>query len=157
MDQRVNVEATTCSVDEVLDHPAFEALWSANAAECAIPQLSPAKPDADFYRRLEAGGYAICFRCGTGDELHGYALMLMAPSGHNRQRYGTVESLFVSEEARGSGGGTRLMKTIESAARESGCEAVFVTAHVGSRLARLMFLEPERCTLANLVFCWRLR
>ena len=150
-------EVRACSVAEIFAHPSFPALWAEAAAECANPELSPVHPDEEFYQLLEKSGAARCFRCGNGDELAGFAVLLIAPSGANGCMYATVERLFVSREARTTGAGGLMMSTLNQAAAAAGCEAIFYTAHAGSRLAKLLFLSSDLYTLANCVFCRRLK
>ncbi|HEV2133788.1 MAG TPA: GNAT family N-acetyltransferase [Terracidiphilus sp.] len=151
------IEIAACSAEEILAHPLFPSLRDEAAAECANPDLSPVLPDAELYRTLEQSGFAHAFRCGCGEELNGFAVVLFAPSGHNGRRYATVESLFVANAARNGGAGYRLMDVLESAARNAGCEAITYSAHVGSRLARLLFLRSDQYVNTNHIFCKRLR
>jgi GNAT superfamily N-acetyltransferase len=145
-----------CRAAEIFDDPLFPALAGEAAAECANRALSAPSPDRAVYEALEQSGMAHCFRGEAAGELAGFALVLVAPSGHNSMRYATVESLFVSKQHRPGGLGARLMEAVEAAAREAGSEAVFYSAHVGSSLARLLFLSSDRYTNTNHIFCRRL-
>lgn len=149
-------EVTACEMAEIFDHPSFPRLWAEAAEECANPDMSAVDPDRAFYQTLEASGYARFFRCGVGGEMYGFASLLVAPSGANGKRYGTVERLFVDRAHRAGGAGSRMMVAIEAAARDAGCEAITYSAHVGTSLARLLFLYTDVYKLTNFIFCRRL-
>lgn len=150
------IEVEACGVDEIFAHPSFAALVAEAAAECANRELTAPSPDRALYRVLEASGSALCFRVGCGDELYGFALVLLAPSAHNGKRYATVESLFVGKQFRRTGAWTLLEASIADATRARGCETYFLSAHVGTRLAKLMFMDADRYALTNFVFMRRL-
>lgn len=139
----MTIDVRKCSVAEIFDDPASARLIAEYAEECADKRLKPVAPRRDIYENLEAMEMAQCFRCQYADELFGFALVLLSPSAHNGETYATVESLFVGKEYRALGAGTALMQTIEDAARNAGCEEMFYTAHVGSQLARLLFLSSD--------------
>jgi GNAT superfamily N-acetyltransferase len=145
---------TDCRAADLFADPDFEVLCGEAAAECANPALSAPLPDCALYQALEATGATRCFRCDD-EQLCGFAFAVLAPSAHNRRRYATVESLFVGAQHRSGGAGVQLMAAVEDAAREAGCEAVFYSAHVGSRLAKLLFLSTDRYVHTNHIFCRR--
>lgn len=152
-----DVQVLGCRAGEIFDDPASAVLFEENSYECANPLLGATAPQREMYEVLERSGMAQCFGAYEGDVLRGFAFMLMAPSGHNGRRYATVESLFVTREARSSGLGDLVMGTMEDHAKQYGCEAIFYSAHVGSRLAKLLFLCSDRYTNTNHIFCRRLQ
>lgn len=140
-----------CHAVDIFDDPNSAALFEACARECADPGVSAVAPDRAFYEALEGSGSTRCFgvyrrldHTLDRETLCGFAFLLLAPSGHNGKRYATAESLFVSREHRAGGAGTLLMEAIRDAGREAGCEDVFIVAHVGTDLARILFLSGDR-------------
>jgi GNAT superfamily N-acetyltransferase len=152
----MTITVRRCGVAEIFDDPRGEELMAEYAQECAERMLTAPEPQRDMYEQLEEIGMAQCFRCACDEEMAGFATVLLAPSAHNGKRYATVESLFVANEHRSTGAGTELMAVIEDAARAAGCEAIVYSAHVGSRLARILFLSSDRYVNTGYIFMRRL-
>jgi GNAT superfamily N-acetyltransferase len=108
-----------------------------------------------MYEVLEQRGMAQCFAAYDGEVLRGCAFVVMAELPHygRARKFATVESLFVARAARGTGMGRYLMDAVESYCRSTGCAVLFYSAPAGSRLARLLFLNSDRYTNTNHVFC----
>lgn len=145
-----------CSVKALFDDPASAALFAEYARESANPLLGPCAPSREMYEALESTGMGQCFAARLDGALAGFAFVLTSALPHYGRRFASVESLFVVGPSRGGGLGGRLMNAIESYCLEAGCEAVFYSAPVESRLASLMFLWADRYTNTNHVFCRRL-
>lgn len=150
------VDVKPCAASTIFDDPASAALFAEYEAECANPVLGPVSPRRETYEALEAMGLAQCFAVYVLGELVGFAFVVMGEAPHYGRNLATVESLYVHPEARG-GPGRALMKTVEAAARETGCQAMFYTAPVGSRMAKLLLLMSEAYPNTNLVFTRRLQ
>lgn len=146
-----------CTIADLEASPALPALLAEYAAESSTCGLGGANPQLATYRQLEAAGalHPIGAFYG-GDELAGFLLLLVSPVPHFGKLAATTESYFVSAAHRkGGGAGTRLLAAAEDRARELGCEAMFVSAPAGGRLARVMG-HKAGYRLTNLVFCMEL-
>lgn len=144
-----------CRAAEIFDDPSSTALFEEYARECANPLIGAPEPHRTMYQSLEWMGAAQCFGAYLDSELVGFAFLLMGPLPHYGQRFATVESLFVQGETRG-GLGKSLMKAVEEHAKQNGCAAIFYSAPVGSRLARLLFLCSDEYQNTNHTFTKRL-
>jgi|GEM_PF-1032468 len=137
----------------IFDDPAGAALIDEYERECANPVLGPTQPQRKLYEALEGCGVAHCFAGEVDGVLRGFAFYLMGtPPHYGDKKCATVESLFVSSEARGGGLGGQLMEAIEKDAKANGCVAILYSAPVGSRLARLLFLSTDRYRNTNHTF-----
>ena len=131
------------TLDELLQHKDFEGLVAAYAEECAMAGMPPPKPDLDMYARLEAAGLMRVVLAEQGDELLGFAVVLISTIPHYSQVLGVTESIFVAQKARAGGTGWRLVKKIEQVVASEGAIGLLVSAPVGGRLADALFASPE--------------
>lgn len=148
---------SACSVGEIMNDPRSAALFEQYSRECANPLLGPASPEREMYEAMGASGFAKYFAAYVDGVLCGFAVVLTAMMPHYGRIGATVESLFVMREARGSNLGVMLMAEVEGYAREAGCEVVFYSAPVKSRLARLLFLSSDDYSNTNHIFAKRLQ
>jgi GNAT superfamily N-acetyltransferase len=141
----------------IFDAPASAALFAEHADECANPLLGRTCPQRAMYEAIEAAGAGQCFAAYVDGELVGFAFLLMGPLPHYAGLFATVESLYLSEDARRGGLGKMLMGSLETCAIEAGCEAIFRSAIVGS--CRVAWLSPaaDRYRLTNRIFTKRLK
>ncbi len=146
-----------CKVASIFDDPVSEALFAEYERESANTLLGPCSPSREMYEAMEAAGMGQCFAAYAYGQLAGFAFVLTSALPHYGRKFASVESLFVVGSSRGGGLGGRLMNAVESYCLEAGCEALFYSAPVGSRLAELMFLWDDRYTNTNHVFCRRLQ
>lgn len=142
---------------DVLSAPNAPELIAAYAAECSLPQLGPACPQAAIYEAMEASGRMQCFgayerRGHPADEpeLVGFAVVLTSVLPHYGQVVATVESLYCTP----SGNGIGLMLRVEKFAAAAGCVAILYSAPFAGRLEHL--LQTRRLARTNTVFCKRL-
>jgi len=146
-----------CRAREIFENPRGQALIDEYSAECANALLGKPAPSLDYYENLEAAGIGQCFAAyqslpwdPIGDQrLVGFAMVLIAVVPHFSLALGNYESVFVSKDA--SCGG-QLMDAVEQYAKECGCRYFFVTAPLGSRLARLCFMCADEYLHTNHVF-----
>ena len=150
------VVVARCRAAEIFADACSAELFAAYDAECANPLLGPTTPQGAIYEALEATGSVQAFAGYLNGVLCGFGFVILGPLPHYGRKFATVESVFVARVARHSGLGTRLMSELEEFAREAGCEVIFYSAPVGSRLARLLFLSDDYCN-TNHVFTKRLR
>lgn len=135
---------TRCASADIFADPVSEALFREYALECANALLGPTTPQAALYAALEDAGAVQCFAAHVQGLLSGFAFVILGPAPHyGLRRFATVESLFVARVVRHTGLGVLLMREVEESVRTAGCEAIFYTAPVGSRLARLLFLSSD--------------
>ncbi len=127
-----------CLVSDLQQAPNLAALLDEYRIECGVPELGQAEPQFATYQRLEALGMLFALGAFAGDELVGFALVLISDLPHFGKRVAVTESLFVASQARKGGAGMRLLAAVEQGARERGAVGVLVSAPVTSRLASLM-------------------
>jgi GNAT superfamily N-acetyltransferase len=140
-----------CRAAEIFDDPDSTALFAEYERECANPLTGTTAPQRAMYEAIEGLGLAQCFAARADGLLCGCAFVLIAAVPHYGRRFATVESLFVLSGARMSGLGRQLMYAVEAHAQEAGCSAIFYSAPVASRLAKLLsLLDGYRNT--NLIF-----
>jgi len=138
-----------CRAREIFNDPAGPALIAEYARECGNALIGKPAPRLDIYENLESNGLGQCFAAYEDKQLVGFAMVVVAVVPHYTLAVATYESVFVSRDA--SCGG-QLMDEIERYAKECGCKALVVTAPLGSRLARLLFLCAEDYVHTNHVF-----
>lgn len=141
------------SYADILHAEGAQALLSAYAEECSIPEIGSPEPQEATYAALEQLGTMHCFGAYHGDRLVGFAAVLNAVLPHYGKRVATVESIYVRHAYRGALG-RPLLVAIEDHARQIGCEVVLYSAPAESQFAKLLDARPEyRHT--NQVFCRR--
>lgn len=152
-----DVRVASCRAGEIFADPASAELFSEYAAECANPVTGEAATRVPaMYEALEAAGVAQCFAVYVGDELRGFACVMLAVAPEYGMAYARVERLFVASAARDRGAGTSLMESIETYARESGCVDIYYSAPVDSQLETLLSLKRGYMK-TNSIFARRLR
>lgn len=138
------MEVRACQAAEIFDDPASAELFAEYEQECANPLTGSTAPVRAMYEALEGLGVAQCFAAYADLKLCGFAFVLISVLPHYGRRFATVESLFVGGAGRRGGGlGVWLMSAVEAHAKKAGCTAIFYSAPVGSRFARLLFLKKE--------------
>lgn len=122
------------------------------AAECSLPEIGEVQPNGEIYAAMERVGVAQVFGAYDGEQMIGFAGVLMPVMPHYSKRVATVESIFVTESQRKSGIGKELMRTIEQYAKEQGCTAILYSAPTSGKLERMLMLS-KRYRQTNSVFC----
>lgn len=159
MGEMGGVSVRACRAAEIFEDAASADLIAEYERECANPLLGACAPQWEMYEAVEGLGAAQCFVAYQSKVLAGFAFVLMTVLphyGHGR-KFASVESLFVSQAARASPVGSKLMDLLEHHCREAGCVAISYSAPVGSRLERLLFLSNDRYLNTHRVFCQRLQ
>jgi GNAT superfamily N-acetyltransferase len=146
-----------CSIAELFDDPDSAALFVEYEKECANLLLGETAAHRLAYEALERTGYQWSFGAYVDGKLRGFGVLLVAVVPHYGKCHGTVESIFVAREERSSGLGPSLMRVMEDCAKRAGCGAIFYSAPVGSKLARLLFLSADLYTNTAHVFTRRLQ
>jgi GNAT superfamily N-acetyltransferase len=134
----MDVVIEQCLVGELFNDPDMGELCAEYEQECANPELGKTTPQRSLYERLEGCGAGRCFAARLEGRLRGFAFMLLADLPHYGKKCATVESLFIARVARAGQLGWRMMETIDAHAKAAGCEAIFYSAPVDSRFARLL-------------------
>jgi len=119
------------SHSEILD---AKGLLAEYAAECSIPEIGETNPQREMYAHMESTGFMRCFGAFEGDDLVGFASILIYVLPHYGKTVASVESLFVQKSHRHGGSGVKLMQTIEKEAKEKGCTVVLYSAPTDSKL-----------------------
>ena len=136
------------SHSEILCAVNAQQLIAEYAAECSVPD---ADPQVEKYAALEAAGALACFGAYVGEELVGFASILMTGMLHTSKRVANIESLFVSSSQRFTGAGNALLLAAELDAAASGCVQLLATARIGSRLDKIL-THRAGCKVTHVVF-----
>ncbi|HZW05396.1 MAG TPA: GNAT family N-acetyltransferase [Candidatus Nitrosotalea sp.] len=147
------LEIRTVGFVEILDAPNADTLLAEYAAECSIPEIGTISPQRETYARMESSGLMHSFGAFEGNDLVGFATVLVCVLPHYGKRIATVESLFLASSHRSGGYGRRLMSEIEAWAKQAQCVAMLYNARAGSRLERLLASIPKY-QRTNSVFLW---
>ena len=157
--ERQDCAVRTCRAADLFDDRGMLALVAEYESECGSALLGKPGPRREVYEGMERTGLAQCFAAYARldhpldpPRLAGFACVLVAVVPHYGYSCATVESLFVSRDARASGLGSKLMEAVEAYAKGAGCTVMFYTAPIGSRLARQLFLRPTEYPNTNAVF-----
>lgn len=150
-------EVRPCTVAELFEDQHAPALFREYERECANAALGQTFPSRDLYENLEKGGFLQCYSVRRDGLLYGFAATIVGVLPHYGYKCGTVDSLYVAYMAREWGLGTSLMRFVEDELRKQECRAMFYTAPVNSRLARLLFLCGDEYKHTNHVFTKRLQ
>ena len=149
------MEIRPVSYADILRAPNAQALISAYAQECAIPEIGAPCPQADMYALLESTGALHSFGVYKDEKLVGFAAVLFAVLPHYGRKVATLESIFIAEEHRDGGVGRSLMLALEQFADEQECAAILYSAPADSRFDQFLSLVPEYRQTNN-VYCRRL-
>lgn len=121
------------------------------AAECSIPEIRQANPQADTYAALENSGVMKCFGMYVEAELVGFASVLIYVAPHCGEKLASIESLFVFKARRSHVSGLDLMTAVERFAQEEGCKGILYTASINGQLESLLSMR-QGCAAIKTVF-----
>lgn len=141
---------------DILGAPNAAELLAEYSAECALPELGEAAPQAHLYEAMERSGAMQAFGVFEGRALIGFATVLIYTVPHYGKWASATESIFIAREKRSAGAAGLLLDTIDGYAKGRGCEASFYSAPVGSRFARFLHLHSDRYRNTNSVFLRKL-
>lgn len=143
-----------CTVSELEHAPNLGELCAEYAQESAIDGLGPHNVQVEAYRAMENAGMLHLIGAFEGDTLVGFLVLVVTSMPHFGSLAATVESFFVSSNARKGGTGLRLLRSAESLACSLGAPAMFTHAPVGSRLDTVLshqgYSEASRVFFKNL-------
>lgn len=123
------------------------------AAECSNPALGRFNPQWSMYAHLEESGVLTAFGAYSGDELVGFASVLVSILPHFGNKAATCESLFVRKSERAVGLGTELLSAVRAhSTHVEHCSHIFYIAPIGSQLEALLERD-KRTHRTNSVFC----
>lgn len=119
-----------CSIspDIILDSP----LLKAYEEECANPLLGPTNPDRGMYEAMSRSGMLTCFGCFDGNNLVGFATVLITVYPHFSKKVATGESIYALR------GGLALISAIKKFAKVSGCTEILYSAPFGGKFEKLL-------------------
>lgn len=137
---------------KVADIEAAPDVVSAYEAESGTAEFGKYCPNWPQYKAMEESGWFTAIGAFRGDRLVGMITLLHGPNPHIGAVIASTESFFVMPDERKDGWGLVLLAHAEEIAREKGAHAIFVSARVGTKLAKLMRLK-RGYNLANEVSC----
>ena len=108
------------------------------ADQSSNPELPSANPKQELYLGMEEAGFLHVIAAFLGNELIGFATVVVAVLPHYGVPVATMESIFVRDRHRRSGAGIKLVREAEALARDEGAKGLLVTAPAGGRLSRVM-------------------
>lgn len=143
------------SYASILTAPNAQELIDAYSQECSIPAIGAAHPQPKIYDLLEQNGMLRAFGVYRGDDLIGFAAMLVSILPHYGRKVATLESIFVHPDHRVGHAGRLLMLAVEQCAEQEDCGAILYSAPADSRFDHFLgHLEEYQHT--NNVYCRRL-
>jgi GNAT superfamily N-acetyltransferase len=145
------LEFRPVSFTEILDSPRAAALLQEYSAECSIPEIGTPDPQREIYGRMESSGLMQSLGAFDGEDLVGFATILVFVLPHYGKKIANVESMFLAKSHRRGDAGKQLMDRIEAACVKNRCAVVLYNARAGSSLERLLTHLPDY-TRTNSVF-----
>ena len=127
-----------CPVAEILQSPNLRTLLDEYADESALAELGPANPQIETYCQMEELGLAHAIGAFYRGELVGFIFLIISTIPHFGRCAASTESFFVSEPARKSGAGLRLLHEAEELAKELGAVGIYVSSPSSGRLAKVL-------------------
>lgn len=132
------IEIRECRFGEIADSPRFAELCAEYAAECSMSGLPTPAPHADTYKVLDQSGKMKIVAAYDDGALVGFIAILLYLNPHYSALLGVVESFFVAKSSRGSGAGLKLLRFVETIAKDGGAAGLLISAPSGSLLASVM-------------------
>lgn len=144
------VEIRRTPIRDMLAQPQLVGLLQSYADECAIPALGPIAPNFEQYVAMADAGAAVLLGAFSGDELVGFAVVIVYSNPHYGRTLAVVESIFLGKAHRADNTGRNLVAAVEAEARSDGAEAVLFSAPKGGALDKV--IERWGYTHTNRVF-----
>lgn len=127
-----------CTVVEIMEDPAFDALIAEYAAESAVEGMPPPRAKMEAYVAMEMTGMLHPFGAFKDGELVGFISVLTPTLPHYGRLVASAESFFVTKSHRKGGAGLRLLKAVEQVAAEEGSPGIFVSAPIKGMLVEIL-------------------
>ena len=131
------MELKTISFAEVANHPAFAALCDEYLAESGNADIGGHCVNTDYYSLLESIGQFFVIGAFKNADLVGFAFLVLNEHPHYSQMIGICDAIFVDKKHRKGAAGLRLIRAVQSLAKEKGVKGVYFSAPEGSRLSML--------------------
>lgn len=141
------MELKTISVAKVTTHPLFGDMCTEYAAESGNADIGLSHPDTRFYQTMENLGRCFCVGVFDGEDMVGFAALLLNEHPHYSTSIGVCDALFVKREHRKGSVGLQLIRKVRELAKEKGAPGVYFSAPANSRLSTLfsrLFKETDR-------------
>lgn len=135
------------SFSDLFDHPLFADLCIEYAQESGNADLGVAVPNSARYLMLEEQGLAVCVGAFEGEDMIGFAAMILSEHPHYSATIVVCDALFIKKEQRKGPAGLRLISKVKEMAKEHGAVGVYFSAPEGSRLSKLfarLFTPTDR-------------
>jgi GNAT superfamily N-acetyltransferase len=128
---------------DILNDPRSPELLAEYSAECSISQIGEPEPQREIYAAMESSGLMHSFGFYEGEIMIGFATLLIHILPHYGKLIANVESIVVQKAHRVRGAGEILKISLEEYAKDRGCVGILYNARAGSRLEKLLTLQPE--------------
>jgi len=120
------------------------------------PQQTLATVSAQLERCLSSDGHTILVAQSPAGDVVGFVAIHWLPYLFMRGPEGFISELFISDDSRGQGLGTRLLDAAVAAAREGGCSRLHLMNHRSRESYQRGFYEKagwtERAEAADFVY-----
>ena len=137
-----------CTVNDLLDDPAFQSLLEEYANELAVEGLPHPKAKIATYIHLEKLGLIHPIAAFYDETLIGFINVLMGNNQHYGIDIALSESYFVSKKHRNTGAGTKLRKEAEILAEELKSPGFYISTPPDGPLAEVLphagYVETSR-------------
>lgn len=137
-DSKPLVDVRLCAFSELANSPQRDVLLAEYADECRILGLPHPNAHVPTYEALNNSGIMYTILARVGDELVGFALLLINIVPHYGVPIACTESLFVRPSYRRTGAGMQLLHMVETVAEEQGAHGLLVSTPHNGQLARVM-------------------
>ena len=109
---------TRISTKEFFAKPKALELISLYSDECRIQGMPVPNPDKDLYQALEESGLYHFFEVLLNGDLVGFTGCMISPNPHYGVKIMSIESLYISPDARKAGVGTELIRELRKFSEE---------------------------------------
>ena len=132
-----------CTIAELEAAPNLDEVLAEYATESSIPELGPARAQAEIYRAMESAGFLHPIAAFYESRLVGIILPIVITLPHYGVVAATVESFFVPASERKKGVGLELLARAKQVATELGAKALLLSAPVDSVLDATMRMSKS--------------
>lgn len=132
-----NLTVRRVTPDEVASSPELDHLVSSYWEECANRSIGRPMPDIEQYRALAACNALSVSALFDEGKMVGFVSILAVRYTHFSKVCASIESIFLDQGYRHTGGGLMLLKAARDMAKDAGSCGLYISAPVGSKLERI--------------------
>lgn len=151
-----DIEIGQVPLASILVNSNWERVLKEYTEESSIKGMPPINPDYRGYMTAEHYGTMKFFAAFHEGVLIGILTMFVVTIPHYSTKIATIESIFVLDEYRPSGVGSKMLKVAKEAAKLFGATGLFISAPIDGKLAKVLEKKKE-FTETNRVFFTRLQ